>query len=56
MSAGTAEGRWRDLSGSEVRDRLVQRGMAPEFAALLYRAHLRGDVSAASAIDKALAR
>lgn len=35
MSAGTADGNWRDLSGTELRQRLERRGVPPVTAANL---------------------
>lgn len=56
MSAGTADGDWRDLSGSEVRQRLEHRGMPASNAAALWQVHERGGQVATDAITRALER
>lgn len=54
MTAGTANGNWRDLSGTELRQRLERRGLAPEYAAELARD--RDHQEAARLISLALER
>ena len=54
MTAGTADGNWRDLSGSEVRQRLERRGVEPELAALWWRQFVRQDPSAERLISARL--